>query len=629
MKTSLRLCHRLVPFAVLLASLLLLGSCTPADVPAPNEVASLPTRDPAPAQPTAALAQPTVPPPQPTILAAPTRAARTVPVEGTQILRIGSGAYPESLDPQKASYVNEIQVLQLAYEGLTAVDPQGNLIPASAESWEVSPEGTQITFHLRPELKRSDGTPLTAQDFAYALRRAIDPRVTGKQYTSVLYDIKGARELDALAAGEPATLDSALVEQLFQNYGVTVQDPQTLLITLEKPASYWPYIASLWVTYPVDSRAVAADPEGWWKQAANHVGNGPFSVKQIDAGRQITHVPNPNYWRDRPGLDRIETYYNPDQSVTLQAYLDGELDINANLAPEQLDEIINNPEVANDLLRYPAAITHAIAFNNSVRPFDDRNVRIAFSQAFDRKGFVREVLKGVGKPYTRWIPPGVPGAQPDVPGVPDTDPAAAVKTLVENGYAAPDSTPENPKVDCAKLGELKLTYPSTPQNHVRYQFIAGNFVNVFGCPVILDPVDATAFTQLTKDVKTNPQISRQGWVQDFPHPQNWLSTYWVCGAFSKNYGYCNLQLDELLARADAALTLEESVKLYQEAENLLLSDVPAAISNYDEYIYLVKPYVLGPRENTGPGDAAWPGQYGPLRDYMVDLSQVPANYPKE
>jgi ABC-type oligopeptide transport system substrate-binding subunit len=213
--------------------------------------------------------------------------------------------------------------------------------------------------------------------------------------------------------------------------------------------------------------------------------------------------------------------------------------------------------------------------------------------------------------------------------VPDTDTAAAVRTLVENGYAALDSTPENPKVDCAKLGEIKLTYPATAVNHARFQYIAANFVRTFNCPVQLDPVDATVFSLLTKDVKTNPQISQQGWAEDFPHPQNWLSTYWMCGAFSKNYGYCNLQLDELLKQADAAPTLEEAITLYQQAEDLLLSDVPAAISNYDEYIYLVKPYVRGPQQYIGPADAAFPGQYGPIWEYSIDLANVPASYPTQ
>lgn len=627
MKKSSRAFHRLVLLTILVLLLAFVVSCGAQETPA-APTAAAPAPNPAP---TRVPAQPTSPPrvAQPTTAPAAPPTETSIPVEGAQVLRIGRGAYPASLDPQKASYVNEIEVLRLAYEGLSAVDNQGNLIPAAAESWDVSPDGTQITFHLRPNLERADGRPITAEDFVFALRRAIDPRVPGKQYTTVLYDIKGARALDALATQNPNALDPALVEQLMADYGVIAQDPQTLVVTLDKPASYWPYIASMPVTFPVDPRAVAADPDGWWKHAENHVGNGPFIIQTLDESRQITYAPNPNYWRGKPKLDRIETSYNPDQSATLQAYLDGALDINANLAPEQLTEVTNNPAVAADLIRYPAASTRAIAFNNSLRPFDDKNVRIAFSQAFDRKGYVREVLNGVGQPYTRWIPPGVPGAQPDVPGVPDTDQAAAVKTLVENGYGAADSTPENPKVDCVKLGELKITYPDSPQNHPRYQFIARNFESVFGCPVILEPVDAIAFAELTKDVRTNPQISRQGWAQDFPHPQNWLSTYWVCGAFSKNYGYCNLQLDELLARADAAPTLEEAITLYQEAENLLLADVPAAFANYDEYIYLAKPYVIGAREHTGPGDAAWPGQYGPVWEYWVDLSRVPADYPKE
>lgn len=554
----------------------------------------------------------------------------TLPVQqGLKVLRIGRGAYPDVLDPQKASFANEVEVLQLLYDGLVTLDNQGNIQPGGADTWQESPDGSQITFHIRTGMKRSDGTLITADDYAYALRRAVDPRVVGKQYTAILYDIKGARALDELAGQDPATLNNAQIDQLFQNYGVQVQDTQHLVVTLEKPATYWLYIASLWVTYPVDKRVVDADPLNWWTKPENHVGNGPFIAKSIDEGTKIVYVANPNYWRGKPKLDRIETYYNVDNQVTLQAYLNGELDIDANVTAEQLLQINSDAQVKNDLLRYPAAATRAIAFNNSLRPFDDRNVRIAFSQAFDRTAFVRDVLQGVGKPYTRWIPPGVPGAQPNVPGVPDTDPAAAVKTLVDNGYGAADSTPDKPKVDCEKLGELKLTYPSSPVNNARYQFIAQNFVKVFNCPVTLDPVDATVFAALTKDVRTNPQISRQGWAEDYPHPQSWLSTYWVCGSFSKNYGYCNLKLDEMLAKADATTNFEQAIQEYQAAEDLLLTDVPAAFANYDEYIYLVRPYVYGPKNYPGPGDAAWPGQYGPIWNYDVDLSKVPQNYPKQ
>lgn len=607
----------------LISTAFVVGCAPTSPEPTPARATSAPAATFAPAQPTTAPAQPTTSAP----LVLPTLA----PQKGTKVLRIGRGAYPDVLDPQKASFANEAEVLQLLYEGLVSLDNQGNIQPGGADSWQVSPDGAQITFHIRQGMKRSDGTPITAEDYAYALRRAVDPRVLGKQYTAILYDIKGARALDQFAGQDPSTLNNAQIDALFNDYGVKVsdRDPQTLVVTLEKPATYWLYVASLWLTYPVDKRAVDADPENWWTKPEGHVGNGPFIAQSMDEGSKIIYVANPNYWRGKPKLDRIETFYNVDNQVTLQAYLNGELDIDANLAAEQVLQVSNDAQVKNDLLRYGAAATRAIAFNNSLRPFDDRNVRIAFSQAFDRAAFVRDVLQGIGKPYTRWIPPGVPGAQPDQPGVPGTDPIAAVQSLVTNGYAAADSTPDKPKVDCEKLGALKITYPASPVNNSRYQFIAQNFVKVFNCPVTLDPVDATVYAALTKDVRTNPQISRQGWAEDYPHPQSWLSTYWVCGAFSKNYGYCNLKLDEMLAKADATTNFEESIKLYRDAENLLMTDVPAAFANYDEYIYLVRPYVYGPKNYPSPFDAAWPGQYGPFWNYDIDLRQVPANYPKQ
>jgi oligopeptide transport system substrate-binding protein len=143
---------------------------------------------------------------------------------------------------------------------------------------------------------------------------------------------------------------------------------------------------------------------------------------------------------------------------------------------------------------------------------------------------------------------------------------------VDNGFAAADSKPDAPKVDCKKLGEIKMTYAATPVNHARHQFVAGNYARVFNCPITLDPVDATVFTALTKDIKTNPMISRQGWIEDYPHPQNWLSVYWTCNGFAKRYGYCSKDFDALTAKADQTLDLPAALKLYQQAEDILAQD---------------------------------------------------------
>lgn len=559
-------------------------------------------------------------------------AVQTSTIEGPKVLRIGEDIYPDVMDPQKASFVNEIAALSLAYEGLTTIDANGQVHPASADRYTVSPDGMVVSVHIRDGLKRADGSPITAKDFEYALKRAVDPRVEGKQYVSLLFDIKGAQELAVLPPDTPA----AQIDQAFANYGVKATDDSTLQLTFNRPvASYWLYIASMPIFFPVDAKTVEKDPENWWKDPANHNGNGPFKFATISGTEsisettdvipteKITFVANPNYWQGKPKLDRIEITYNPDNEAVLKAFEDGQIDIDASVAAEQVPGIISNTNVVSDFLHYPAAETVALAFNNTRKPFDDRNVRIAFSQALDRAGFVKDQLGGVGVPYTRWIPPDVPGNQASEPGVPDTDPSAAVNTLVNNGYG------KDGKVDCAKLGEIKFTYPDSPINKARVDYISANLSKVIGCPVTPEPVAGTEFTSLTKDVRTNPQLSLQRWVQDYPHPQNWLSVYWKCDAFSRRYGYCNLFLDEILNKADATADLEEAIKLYQMAEDLLIQDVPAAFFYNPENLQLVKDYVLGPQENLSSQDAGWAGMYGPLWQYDIDLTQVPAAYPKQ
>lgn len=565
-------------------------------------------------------------------------AVQTDTVAGFKVLRIGEDIYPDILDPQKASFVNEIAALSLAYEGLTRIDANGQATPAAADRWTVSEDGLVVNVHIRDGLTRADGTPITAHDFEYALRRAVDPTVPGKQYVSLLFDLYGARELAALAPDAPADE----IEAAFANYGVQALDDSTLELTFVKPvASYWLYIASMPVFYPVERAAVEANPENWWQTPEGHNGNGPFKFASISGTESLTETnplsitekitfqANENYWRGRPKLDRIEVSYDPDNQAVLQAYQAGELDINASLAPEQAPTVISDTNIVSEFLKYPAAQTVALAFNNTRKPFDDRNVRIAFSQAIDRRAFIESELDGVGRPYTRWIPPDVPGNQASEPGVPDSDASAAVNMLVSNGYAAADSTAENPKVDCAKLGEIKFTYPDSPINKHRADTITANLTQVLGCPILPNPVAGTEFTSLTKDVSTNPQMSLQRWVQDYPHPQNWLSTYWTCGAFSARYGYCNLFLDQILAQADAESDFDKAIVLYQLAEDLLIQDVPGAFMYNPENLQLVKPYLIGPQQNLSSQDAGWAGQYGPVWEYDVDLTKVPASYPKE
>src|SRR5215211_6292695 len=120
-----------------------------------------------------------------------------------KVLRIHQPVYPDDFDPQKSSFTNEIDILALAYEGLTRLDQNQQTVPAAAESWEFNEDATQVTFHLRQGLKWSDGAPLTAEHFRYAIQRTCD-RNTAGEYQSLLFGIVGCAEFAGLAGDDAA-----------------------------------------------------------------------------------------------------------------------------------------------------------------------------------------------------------------------------------------------------------------------------------------------------------------------------------------------------------------------------------------------------------------------------------------
>lgn len=556
--------------------------------------------------PAPALVQPASPPP-------PT--STPVPPPTAKVLRIGLARYPDVLDPQRAPLGSEAHVLRLVYEGLTTLDARGNVASGAAERWTLSPDGLQMTFYLRDDVKRADGTPITARDFVFALKRALDPRLENRTNPILLYDIKGAAHVDQL---DPLTRPEE-VSKALNNVGIRATDDRTLVVTFQKPTGNWQSIASTLALFPTDAQSVERDPDNWWAHPEGHNGNGAFRVQSIEPYKRIVLVPNANYWRGKPALDRLELIYFSGGNGLLEAYRRGEIDLAANLTADEANAL--DATWQREVVRAPLPIVYLIVFNRTHKPFDDRNVRLALAYAFDREGWVRTMFQGVGKAYTRWLPPGIPGAQADSPGVPSFDPQAAVRTLVNNGYAAKDSTAENPKVDCAKLGTIKLTYLDSPVNAVRYTFLATNFTRVLGCPIALEPVN-----QLPARVP----IAVHAYRHAYPHPRNWLSPLWTCNSkFAASFGYCNKDLDALLARADQERDAQKALALYQSAEALLLKDVPAAFANYLEGVSLIKPYVLGVREHTSAFDTEWAGEWGPVWLYNVDLTRVPASYPRK
>src|SRR5215204_5624216 len=130
----------------------------------------------------------------------PVMTAGTAAQDG-KVVRVHQITYPDVVDPQKSSFTNEIDILALAYEGLTKLNTNQETVPAAAESWENNEDATQITFHVREGLKYSDGSPPTAENFRYAVERTCDP-VTAGEYQSILFEIVGCAEFAGLSADD-------------------------------------------------------------------------------------------------------------------------------------------------------------------------------------------------------------------------------------------------------------------------------------------------------------------------------------------------------------------------------------------------------------------------------------------
>lgn len=606
---------RLVWYLFVIALSLLIAACNAVPIPTSDLT---PTR-PAPGATTAApnlnptgTAQPfSISLPNP--LAPPT----ATPLPKPHVLRINLGTRPDVLDPQKASTTAEIAVVQLAYEGLTRVDEKGRVVPGAASSWEFGADGKTLTFHLRNTLVRADGTAITAKDFEYAFKRAVDPRVQALD-PSLLDDVHGALAAYSLdPKSKPEDIQKAL-----DNVGVKATDDATLVVTFDQPTGYWPTLASTWVGFPAQQSKINSDPDGWWIKPENHNGNGPFKITEMQ-DQVIKLVPNPNYWGGKSPLDRLELYWIAEPGAALEAYRKGQVDV-VRAATDTLATIQADPALAKELVRAPAPWVTYLGFNVKKAPFTDKKVRQAFSQALDREGFVHEVLKGLGQPYLSWIPIGLPGYD-ETASAPGYDAQGAVKTLVEAGYGTPDKK----RVDCNKLGTVKLSYSNTPRYQTLFGYLAANLTRVFACPVLLDPVDPSTYPLLTKDPKNAPQMYLITWQEEFPHPQNWLFLQTCTGVYATRIGYCNKDFDAALAAANAETDFDKSMDKYRAAQRIFVGDTAGAFLWNQENAYLIKPYVRGVWDHHSTADTAFPGQFGPVWSFDVDTARVGAEYPSK
>ena len=560
---------------------------------------------------------------------APTEAAAPAD-SGTEeakpaVLRVNVGTYPDIIDPQKSSFVIEIATLKLIYQGLTSLNENLETVPGAAESWEYNEDATQLVFTLQPDLKYSDGSTLNAKRFEFAFLRNIDP-TTGGEYASITDEILNAPEWRAA----DASADDYNRDEWTAKVGVKASHADgsdcadyedaacdTLTLTFSKPAPYFHTIAGIWVSYPAKQENIEEGGDLWWNSSKYQIGNGPFVMKTVEPFVRQYFTPNANFAGPAVPSYDIEYLYITDSAVSFEAYRNDEFDVIASAA-EDLDAISGDADLTAQHITWPGSCTIKIQFslqptwNGMPNPFTDKKVREAFAFAFDAEGWVTDVDGDLSSPTWTWIPPGYPGYDPESPL--NFNPEAAKAALAE-------ASEEFNSAEKINAMGLKITFGDTPRNRQRTEWLVANYQKHLGIELGLDPVDTTTFTALQKDPNTYPLLSRGGWCADYPDQQNWLSVYWRSDTtFASRPGYVNAEFDALVNEADATLDPVKRAELYQQAQQILLNDVPAAFGYNSLNHYMVKPWVTG--YQLTPQDAVFPGDTLPWT-ITVDASMMP------
>jgi len=492
------------------------------------------------------------------------------------VVTINLGAEIDTGDPQVLAFLNEIEISSKVYAPLLALNEENLPAACGAESVTVSADGRIYTFTIQEGMTYSDGVPVTANNYAYAIKRALSPVVAGN-YSNTLYAITGGRAWrEADPAGDAAELQ-ALEDVVSES--ILAVDDRTLQITLDFAAGYFPYVMAIWVTYPVREDLVEGNDADWWRDIANYVGNGPFMVTSHTEGQEWIFERNESYFRGVPGIQTLIFRQIESSETELLAYQQDEFDLMGPSAT-QLPQIEADDTLSQELQRAVGASTNWFAMNNSVAPFDQVEVRQAFAAALNREQYVTQITAGVGIPAGTLLYPGNPAYQEDYQQT--FDEARAQQLLADGGFPGGQDFPPQ---------EL-LYVADDAASQQQATFFAENLNQVLGVQIQPTPIDEAQLQSLRTNRDPSLIFQTGNWFEDYPHPQNWLSLVFGPGTTRAPLGWDDPTFNDLVSRADQ-LPIDEAIPLYQQADAYLAEQAPVAFFRHGENLVLIKPYLQG------------------------------------
>lgn len=548
--------------------------------------------------------------------------------EGT-ILIANNPSEPGTLDPALSQGTHESYLLNHLFTGLLRYDKEGKLAPGMAKDMPVvSEDGLTYTFTLKDDVKWSNGDPVTANDFAFAWLRALDPQ-TASLYAFQLYYIKGGEAFNTVEKpgvyyvkddeGKDTTevdhevvitdadkegldlegkSDEEIAEAVYQKWlsekrdavGIKVIDEKTIEVTLEKPTPYFAELTAFYTLYPVNEKVVTENPD-WAKEASTFVSNGAFKLANWEHNAKVEVVKNDNWFdAENVKLAGITWEILEDSNTAYQNFDTGKYGI----LVDPPTEVIAQKLADND----PTVIigkqvgTYYYNLNNGQNPegnnpFVNPKIRQAFSMALDRKSIVENITKGGQIPAEGFVPFGLIDENGkewrDINGNLIKEDPVEAKRLLEEGMAESGITMED-------LNSQVLLYNTSESHKKIAQAVQQMWNENLGVTVGLENADFNV--KLAREKAHDYDISRAGWVGDYYDPMTMMDIL-VTGGSQNDSQYSNPEYDRLITEAKESPDQAVRMENMRQAEKIMMQDMPVIPVYFYTQPYFVQANVKG------------------------------------
>lgn len=499
--------------------------------------------------------------------------AATVAAQEEQVLNLAIGSEPPTIDPALATDSTSGAIIKNVFEGLTAMNNEGEVLPAAAESWEVSEDGLTYTFTLRDGNVWSNGDPVTASDFEFAWKRVLNPE-TASQYASILYVLEGA---EAYNSGE-GEADAV---------GVTAVDEKTLEVKLANPTSFFLELTAFYTYMPVHQATVEADAN-WALDAGDaYVSNGPFSLQEWAHSSHYVLVKSDSYWdAENVALDTVNVQIIEAESTANAEFQAGGIDyLGSPYSTVSLDAI--DLYRANEELNVaPYAAIYWYKLNTTDEVTSNVNIRKALALAIDRQGLVDNITKGGQLPALGLVPPTIAGFEDDRGYFADADYDAAKEYLAtgleELGLA-----------DASEL-TINISINTSEAHSTIAQFIQEGWAQNLGINVNIDNTEWQVYLERLNVLDF--QVARMGWIADYNDASSFLDMYRTADSGNNDTGWENEEFKSLIDQASAEQDPAVRTDLQLQAEAIMVDEMPVIPLYYYTNLYVVHDHV----ENMSP-----------------------------